>query len=923
MDTEKNNKEHQRKLRAFYEGEERSVKALRSHEDRDDLSGHKIVHKTIEDAKDAVVVRLKETLENQSGRKKSNQAVWFKHLNYIDANLAATIALRCCFDSVGANWTLSNTKLKIATSINAAIMHQVLKSSRDGRNLLARVADRASEKSTGNHTVRDRAVRIASRRKKKLLENGGAVVFDDDAYSWTEWDTNLSSKLASHLINCIMETTNFFKEGKPKTKVQTLTKEKNVRSPQKRLLLTDETREWLKDKNREMFSPVFGPMWLKPNKWGPNSFGPYDDFQSAFQLEPVKHMGADQRKAINEAMINGDLDEALEALNLVQETGYTVNEYVLRAIEWVLEDESLERSRLVNGFPNRTLVDEIPNLDKDVRKTMDYDEVKGYEQDQIDVIKSNLEVDANEIAFNQNLFEANDIVNTIKSDADPEDRFYLPHQWDSRGRVYHVSNFGHHSEDYLRALFLIANKTEMNDDNAHLLALQLANTYGNGVDKLSLEGRQAWAEENLEAIYAAGKDYKANFDFWREADEALQFLAACHEFAEYSDHGPGFMSGLPIALDASCSGLQIYAAMGRNQEDGEKVNLTKSKVRHDLYEAVQQVVQQMLEDDSKLLPTLDLVVTDEDDDEEKARKVKNQKNLLSNQQWMAFGVTRKHCKRSVMTWAYSSRRYGFAEQIRSDVMEDITKELRYILKTTGEVKEHPFGKDKGHYAAWYLAGLLETAIESVVKSAKDGMEYFQDVVKLLNEHNLQLHYRTPLNFPVMHNYTTTGNPLRVDVPWFNKDTGVWSTNKDSFQTFTKDVNKRRAVQACSPNLIHSLDATVLMKTAIICKDNGVEDLMVVHDSFATTIGNLQTLAWAVRAAFVETFNDYDPYQAFGAQSYHRIMKVYADKLSNAKDNDEYEALSQARQAFIDGFPEPPEPGSLDLSEVLFSDYAFS
>ena len=60
-------------------------------------------------------------------------------------------------------------------------------------------------------------------------------------------------------------------------------------------------------------------------------------------------------------------------------------------------------------------------------------------------------------------------------------------------------------------------------------------------------------------------------------------MAACRElYLALNAEGP-FYSGLPIALDATQSGIQVYAALGRNKEDGEKVNLTKNDAPGDLY----------------------------------------------------------------------------------------------------------------------------------------------------------------------------------------------------------------------------------------------------------------------------------------------------------------------------------------------------
>ena len=68
------------------------------------------------------------------------------------------------------------------------------------------------------------------------------------------------------------------------------------------------------------------------------------------------------------------------------------------------------------------------------------------------------------------------------------------------------------------------------------------------------------------------------FEFWRQADEPLQFLAACHEYSgiEFEKRNPGrgheFMSGLPIAIDAAQSGI-AFACASLNYKDGLLTNL--------------------------------------------------------------------------------------------------------------------------------------------------------------------------------------------------------------------------------------------------------------------------------------------------------------------------------------------------------------
>ena len=98
-------------------------------------------------------------------------------------------------------------------------------------------------------------------------------------------------------------------------------------------------------------------------------------------------------------------------------------------------------------------------------------------------------------------------------------------------------------------MFYLGNKKPIGD-KFHWISVALANNYG--VDKRSFDDRQAWAEANKDAIAAAGRTYANEkdkydvfgyvddklvkvgkmtpFDFWRQADEPFQFLAACHEY---------------------------------------------------------------------------------------------------------------------------------------------------------------------------------------------------------------------------------------------------------------------------------------------------------------------------------------------------------------------------------------------------------
>ena len=88
-----------------------------------------------------------------------------------------------------------------------------------------------------------------------------------------------------------------------------------------------------------------------------------------------------------------------------------------------------------------------------------------------------------------------------------------------------------------------------------------------------------------------------------------------------------------------------------------------------------------------------------------------------------------------------------------------------------------------------------------------------------------------------------------------------------------------------------------MLTVLRCADHGVADLMVVHDSFATTCGNADVMRDAATDAMVEMYDGYC---------------LYSDLLEQCK----------ARHPDPDNveWPEVPAKGDLDITKVRESDY---
>ena len=80
------------------------------------------------------------------------------------------------------------------------------------------------------------------------------------------------------------------------------------------------------------------------------------------------------------------------------------------------------------------------------------------------------------------------------------------------------------------------------------------------------------------------------------------------------------------------------------------------------------------------------------------------------------GYDRSFIKRNAMTFSYSSRSYGFAEQLRTDIMKPLSRNVRL-----GELDEHPFGKDRGFTSRqWYWARYMNRQSGTRLTSALSG-----------------------------------------------------------------------------------------------------------------------------------------------------------------------------------------------------------
>lgn len=89
----------------------------------------------------------------------------------------------------------------------------------------------------------------------------------------------------------------------------------------------------------------------------------------------------------------------------------------------------------------------------------------------------------------------------IAQDFENYPELFFPHNMDFRGRVYPLHpHLNHMGSDMCRGLLRFAKSRPLGENGINWLKIHLGNLYGGGVDKLALEDREKWAEDNIHDI---------------------------------------------------------------------------------------------------------------------------------------------------------------------------------------------------------------------------------------------------------------------------------------------------------------------------------------------------------------------------------------------------------------------------------------
>lgn len=90
----------------------------------------------------------------------------------------------------------------------------------------------------------------------------------------------------------------------------------------------------------------------------------------------------------------------------------------------------------------------------------------------------------------------------------------------------------HLGSDLCRGILEFAEGRPLGELGLRWLKIHLANLFGGGVDKLSLEGRKAFTENHLDEIFDSADRPLEGKRWWLNAEDPFQFLAVCINLSE-------------------------------------------------------------------------------------------------------------------------------------------------------------------------------------------------------------------------------------------------------------------------------------------------------------------------------------------------------------------------------------------------------
>lgn len=461
---------------------------------------------------------------------------------------------------------------------------------------------------------------------------------------------------------------------------------------------------------------------------------------------------------------------------------------------------------------------------------------------------------------------------------------YLNVNIDWRGRIYTQSFYlDYQGSEFSLALLNINKSEQLNEQGKFFFYIYGANIYNeNNISKHSFEEKYQWVINNLDKIYTMDENYIL------KAENPTLFAAFCLNMLKLRDDSNHAIN-MPIFLDATCNGVQHFAAMILDSELANYVNLINDEDNvNDFYEktipAINQAINNSWMENSDLILFKDIV------------------------------LTRKELKRAIMTKSYNVTTFGISEQLKS-LFEKVPKYIEIVNEKTKEVKtilvydyKVPAINHDGYVLLDLknlnkLAAIINNNIFNQFPILYNIYTYLTQICKIYMKLGIPFSWKTPSGLELTQKYNLS-EIQKVTINILGKNRTAVLRN------WTNDVDTRKEVQAIIPNIIHSLDASHL--NLVVNSWNNY--ILPIHDCFGTHPNNMESLANLVRLKFVEIYAKKD-YLKNIDKKFRLMLKDNSIELV-LKNNIEYVKIPKKDRYLYLEIPKLPEMGKLNIKDII-------
>lgn len=391
-----------------------------------------------------------------------------------------------------------------------------------------------------------------------------------------------------------------------------------------------------------------------------------------------------------------------------------------------------------------------------------------------------------------------------------ENLFYIPTFADSRGRIYYSSTINPQSFDAIKALLSFATPMPLGEDGLFWLKWNIATNLGQ--DKLERNLRVQWLDERLDDLRKATKDPLNNLEYWKTSGIDNPFLAYASAVELFEalelDDPTTYQSSVLVAVDATCSGGQLFSSMLRDTAGAIATNLTDvegATTKQDLYTLVANAT--LANEDGQSIESLF---------------------------WTNHGIVRDMAKTVSMTYLYNAKEYAIA----CDIVEQLIDDKVTIPEGTTHIK-----------LGMHIAKALFKGVETVLPAAAKAKAWLTDMVRLAANDGTYLQFKSVTGLDVYNVY----QKRKKTTPKLN----TFGVKTITSTSIIDSVDVSKCVNSFLANFTHVLDAGLLTLVVLNADDQSMESV-TTHDSFAFRACHGTKYSYCLRDTMATMFEENDP-----------------------------------------------------------------